>query len=306
MSQSTPYYILLDSETSQVERQTITGTRLNTFYGALTSVFGESGSQGAGSPMSFSPSTSAGYAPISSGLLNGKKLFAVLTRWNYTPTPNQPTGYAPFSSGEISAIKQFVSGGGGLLLMSNHGPFPPKPGQQKIVWCENDAALAAAFGFTLNKVYIGMKPSFHLLEMGASNFINNPRIANVAQIFSGVTSVIAHDGCGIQLAPTPPAGMVTFPIVSYPSGAYIWPSSGPVPSSGPYPSGNYFAAGATYGNGRVVVIANSGIIGDVGNQNPAPGLVSFGSNLFFVLNSLAWLAKIPPWSPWGSGPLNGG
>ena len=309
MSQERLYYILFDSETSQVERQASTGTRLNSLFGALTSVFGVTGSSAAwpppsgNNPLQFTPVTSGSngpqYGPITSGSLNGVKVLAILTRWNYATD-----GSAPFSAGEINAIQQWVSGGGSLLLMSNHGRFP----RNSTVWSQNDAALASAFGFSLGDVGITNQSS--MLRMSGSNFSRptGPALSGARQIFSGVTSIGAHDGCGITLGQnvSGPGGSVTYsPLVSFPVGAYVYAPTG-TPPTGEYPSGQYFAACAQYYRGKVVVVANSGMVGDVGNRQPAAGLAPYGNNLLFVLNAFSWLAGIPAWNPVTGRPLNGG
>ena len=64
--------------------------------------------------------------------------------------------------------------------------------------------------------------------------------------------------------------------------------------------GRHFAAAAVYGNGRVVVTADSGFIGSTTNTQPDRitssattrpgfGLLEAGNNRPFILNTLHWL-----------------
>ncbi|MFL5386696.1 MAG: hypothetical protein ACJ8GN_29715 [Longimicrobiaceae bacterium] len=287
MSQQQLFTILFDSQTSQVEQQALTGTRLNTLFGALTSVFGVAGPSadggawpgGAESPLAFTPvgSSSAGptYGPITSQQLSGSNVLAILTRWQYP----QGSG-AEFSQAELDAIEQWVAGGGALLLMSNH-----------TFWAKNDQALAAQLGFTLHYGSMISSPGGMMLMEGGD--FHPSGVDGAPQIFSGVSSVTAHDGCGISFPDPSPSGTTYAPLVSFPANANA-------------PSGQYFAAIAKYHNGKVVVVANSGWVGDVGNNNPWAGIAPYGSNLLFALNAFAWLAGIPAWNPATGQPSNGG
>jgi hypothetical protein len=44
--------------------------------------------------------------------------------------------------------------------------------------------------------------------------------------------------------------------------------------------------------GRVVVVANSGLIGTEGTQFPGLGLIEKGDNRIFLQNAVRWLANL--------------
>ena len=47
-----------------------------------------------------------------------------------------------------------------------------------------------------------------------------------------------------------------------------------------------------WGQGAVIVAGNSGIAGDLGNNDPAPGMVASGNNLMFLLNCISYLGNL--------------
>jgi hypothetical protein len=280
MSQQQLFKILFDSQTSQVEQQALTGTRLNTLFGALTSVFGVEGigdawPGGAQNPLAFTPVATGTYQPVTRADLDEAVVLASLTRWNFDTQRN-----AAYTDQELTDIVGWVSGGGGLLLMSNH-----------TYWAQHDQALAESLGFHLHHDQMISVPG-GMMEMSGGDFYPSGP-AGVGQVFSGVTEVVAHDGCGISFDVPIASGIQYAPLIGFPAAASA-------------PSGQYFAACAQYNAGKVVVVANSGFPADVGNGYPAAGMAPYASNLLFVLNAFSWLAGIPAWNPATGFPPNGG
>lgn len=55
------------------------------------------------------------------------------------------------------------------------------------------------------------------------------------------------------------------------------------------PADYSYAVAAPWGQGAVIVGGNSGLSGDLGNNNPGRGMIASGNNLRFLLNSIAYL-----------------
>jgi hypothetical protein len=238
--------ILFDSQSVQVQQQELSKTRLNTLLGAI-----QSAGTSLGAPWTVTLSTD----PITPEQLADTQVLVILTR-------NQSN---PYTSGELSAIYDFVSSGGGLLLMSNHPPF-----------MESDQALAIRFGVTLSPIFISNPTRQHV----AVNPMFMSGIASLNSALSGdilfeVETLVSHDSCGI----VPPASFTS--IATFPPTAVV--------SSGTPPPSPFFAIAVACGSGNVIIVGNSGIVCDNGNTTPSCGLVPYGNNLMFFLNCLRFL-----------------
>src|SRR4029077_12079466 len=130
-------HIVFDSLSTQVQVHRRLGIRMNTLLGAIHS---EGWTHG------FSQD------PITKGQLHGGDVLAILTRHPVgfsgatNPNPSAASTYAYEPTAEIPAIVDFVSGGGGLLLVSNHGPAGSSPDDTV-----NDAVLADAFNVSSSR-----------------------------------------------------------------------------------------------------------------------------------------------------------
>ena len=253
--------ILIDSLSSQVQVQMqgsqtpnqdypTPGRRLNTLLGAMRS---------AGA--SLYPAPDADWeicfscGPIDSTQLEGVDVFFVMT---HCPADDQSNPAWEWSPEEIDAITGFVEGGGGLLLLTNHPDY-----------MQYDAALAAAFGVTLQPEFVS-NPTGWLSMSGTC--LNTADFGNT--FLYGVDSLAAHDGCAISASASPEGDWPFTWLAAFPDDANA-------------PQDCYFAAQVAAGQGQVIVVANSGIVGDYGgNPAPACGGVASGSNLMFVLNCL--------------------
>ena len=241
--------ILFDSDSVQVQQQVQTKTRLNTLLGAI-----QSAGTSLGQPWTVTYSTD----PITTAQLSDQNVLVVLTR-------NQAD---PYEASELSAIYDFVLGGGGLLLMTNHWPF-----------MESDKTLAAKFGVTLDPVFIS-NPTRHNVAVN-SMFMSGITSLNSAlsdSILFQVETLVAHDSCGIE----PPASFT--PIATFPPTAVVGPDN-------TLPSSPYFAIAVECGKGTVIIAGNSGMVCDNGNNVPSCGLVPYGNNLMFFLNCLRFLGQ---------------
>jgi len=235
----------------------VTGMRLNTLLGAIKSA-GQAGSTWTpDQPWEVSFTT----PPITAAQLRGMDVYVSLTRY-------QGTGFA-YSSDELKAIRSFVEGGGNVLLMTNHGAPPGAPNDD---WTVNDGALAGLFGVTLENYFV--KGSSLVIDVLDPLKGNAPTIA-------------AHDSCII----VPQKGVSVTTIAEFPAGWQAWSQA----TGYIAPPTKYFAVLAPYsakGAGQLLLIGNSGWLGDEGSPNPAQGLAPHQSNLQFVLNCIGYLAGL--------------
>ncbi len=106
-------------------------------------------------------------------------------------------------------------------------------------------------------------------------------------------TISAHDACIIQ----PPANFV--PLVSFPPGATAYdPATGKtIPPPSPY-----FSILFQFYNGNVIVVGNSGFVGDYGSPKPAAGLITMEHNLMFFLNCVGYLGGLTCIPNPGQGP----
>ena len=271
--------ILVDSFSSQVQVQ-LQGTpphqRLNTLYGAMRSAGASLTKQWNHDGHDIkNPEWEVCFScgPISEAQLQGCDVFFVMTHFPEFLGPNPAFVWR---DEELDAITSFVANGGGLLLMSNHTPFP-----------QYDIALAARFGIVLQDVFITKQSPAAggngYMEM--SGDLLNKEDFSKSYLF-GVDGLVAHDSCGISFA-SPSPELETW-IAKFPPGAVVT-STGQAP-----PSDWYYSVLVPWQKGKVIVIGNSGTVGDSGGTPlPSCGTVTYGNNLMFVLNCLRLLGGQP-------------
>jgi hypothetical protein len=236
-----------------------TGKRLNTLLGAIQSM----GQTTAAWNVYYTD------PPITPHQLENTNVYVSLTRY-------KDSAFA-YQQSEISAIQSFVETGGNVLLMTNHGGMPDAKSDD---WTVNDKAIAALFGVTLEDYFV-TTDDMMTMPIGYSPLSNN------------VSYMCAHDSCLI----VPPSGGASITtIAEFPSNATAY---NPVTRKRAPPSFPYFAvlvpynplvAGVPYnqlGAGSLLLIGNSGWVGDESSQWPAPGLIAYNNNLQFALNCLA-------------------
>lgn len=241
--------------------------RLNTLFGAIKSI-------GLSSNAAWNVAFTT--PPITSQQLHGVDVYISLTRFR--------SGGFAYKDQELDAIEEWVHHGGNVLLMSNHGGLPDKP---QINWTVHDAPLAALFGVKL-------------LNYAVGNWNDPPHPSNVMKVQDAVPyiahqapTMTTHNSCVID----PKNAHSYTPIVCFPSS---WTAYDPTTGKYSPPPTPYFALlvpGRTPKAGSLLVMGNSGWIGDYGSPHPACGLAPHESNLMFALNCIGYLGglrKIPP------------
>jgi hypothetical protein len=285
------FNVLFDSWSSQVlfqqapdyypagvKHPQVTGRRLNTILGAMKSY-------GLVTEKEWNVSFTG--SRVTKDKLKGVDVYVSLTREINQPiNPNKPS---PFGTGfsyddrELRALEDFVRQGGGILLMSDHGALPPKDPN----WTENDAALASIFGVTLENYFVTYTPpnarGYMVMEM-------TPNLSgDLVNLSYQVHHISSHDSCIINIKPT-----VAFtPLAKFHDGSTAYdPATGQTISFADFPSyglSPYFSILVPFGTGKVIVVGNSGMLGDYGSPDPAPGIVNLENNLMFFLNCVAYL-----------------
>jgi len=254
--------ILFDSMGSQVQVQDQTHTRLNTLLGAVSSM-----GYSRGDPWTVSFSD---YRKPLVQQLDGVDVLAVLTH-QWTTYPNLPPAIPrdvsfAFYDDDLKGLPEWVAGGHGLLLVSNHGAGPGQPPY----WPVNDTVLAARFGITIVPAAFG----------GGGTLAFPPAAGAPPALVNGVDHVVAHNCCGIGKTDATV-------ILSIPGTARDGSGHG-------YKPDDYaFCVLKEWSGGRVIVAGNSGTAGDRGNKWPANGMIPAGNNLDFYLNCLAYLGRVP-------------
>ena len=266
-------HVVFDNLSTQVQVHRRLHIRLNILLGAM---------QSEGWTYDFSRD------PITSDQLEGCSVLAILTRHpvgfadaTNPAVPGQSFAYSPT---EITAIKKFVKAGGGLLLISNHGPTPTSTTDDTI----NDKVLAQEFNVVIKPAHFQV-PGATLMSMTPTNSLN---AALSSGVLFHVKEIAAHNSCAISVDPA-----FTFtPIATIPSTA-VDKNTGPNGTS-LSPAGQHYAimltGGSAVGQGRVIVAGNSGMAGDDGCTDPAPGTIAYANNLLFLINCFKVLAGFTP------------
>jgi hypothetical protein len=253
---------LFDKGSSQVQVQLETGTRLTTLFDAIEA-------QGW--------SYEIGPDRIDAASLADVDGLVVLTRHGATApgttNPFPANWDFAFTADELGAIRAFNAAGGGVLLISNHGPFSAANLNNN--WTVNDRVLAAEFGVVIQPAaYQSPTPP---LTMDGGDLSSNPALQ--ASILAGVTSIVPNNSCAVS---SPNSGSLV--IASIPSNAV---NTSPIFPDGP--AGQSYAVLAGSGAGPVIVGGNSGIAGNAGTNYPGPGRIGTGSNLQFLLNCMEYI-----------------
>jgi len=221
--------------------------------------------------------------------LEGMDVYVSLTRYINEPNPpSTGTGFS-YDDSDLAALEDFVSQGGGILLMSDHGATETIPN-----WTENDAALASVFGITLRNIFVTHndpehpdRPEYMVMEM-------DPDLPeDVRYIAHQVAHISAHDSCIME----PPADFT--PLARFPEGSTAYDNELKRYIDLPNP---YFSILVPFGAGNVIVAGNSGMVGDYGSPDPAPGLITMENNLMFFLNCVSYLAGLTCIPDPGQGP----
>ena len=196
---------------------------------------------------------------------------------------HQPRGPQPVvRPNEITTITNFVNAGGGLFLISNHGPTPTDLTDDTV----NDKVLAQAFNVVIQPAHF--KGPGKLMSMTLANSLNNALTS--ADVLFQVKEIAVHNSCAIS-----PGPKLTFTSIAKIPPTAVDQNTGPG-GTNLKPADQYYAIKLPWGSGsgQVIVAGNSGQAGDDGCINPSPGTIAYTNNLLFLLNCFKVLAGITP------------
>lgn len=255
-----PLQLLLDSRAMQTRFHVHDGVRLGTFISAM---------EAAGVTVVFSEDR------LDADSIHGADVVMIPTR--------AAVDGNEYSPAELAALEQFTADGGGLLLMSNHGDLP---GRNAWDHTRHDRVLAARFGVDIQPAWFaqnerdlpdGAEPRVLTKLDGDLLNADHPVFAATSP-HNTVRTVVTNNCAAISRG----AGV---PLVSLAPSMIDWRNGFAV-------SEHVFGCaleGTPARRGRVVVLADSGFIGNAGTTLPGPGLIEEGDNLRFVLNTVGWL-----------------
>lgn len=286
--------ILIDGESVQALVHDNDGVRLRDAIGALRLL---------GATVEISPRGRA----LQSDVLAEQDVVLIPTR--------SPSSLA-FSAVELDAIEGFVARGGGLLLMTNHGSTERIPDLTV-----HDRSLAARFGVVIEPsvfcrgrpepivaAALGMDPVALEASLAARRTLGD--LADEAGVALEVVLDALHVVIGSTWLEEHPVTVTGGPMtrgVCFTNSAGLTTASGTVLAWLPHdlvdigralrPEGYAFAValdggrGEVRGDGRVVMVADSGFIGSRGTSFPGPGLVDRSDNTRFLMNIVRWLSR---------------
>ena len=252
--------VLIDSWGLQAQVHLEDGRRLGVFISALEQI----------------PGFSVGFStdsPLACEELGDCDVLVITTRYPAEHAYTQP---------ERAAVRDFVGGGGGLLLMSNHGDLP---GSNPHDMTQYDAIMAGDFGIRLECTWFqNPGPGELSIFDGDCLLVRHPILAG-GQKEEAVQTIVTNNCCGIVDAGRGHA-LVT-----------LTPDMRDM-RTGDFPAGRLFAhaldqerdAGSA-GKGRVVTVADSGFIGNEDTAVPGPGLIGHSDNARFIKNVILWLGR---------------
>lgn len=197
--------------------------------------------------------------PLSAAVLEETDVLAIPTRPpNESFPPGMDLSAAPYTDDEIDRIVDAVERGTGLVLFTNHTGLT-----------QEDDRLAEQFGIeALDFTYYNHPSGDCSLE--GNQMVVHPILSGGPEGAS--VDQIVFENCGLLWKSSPSAA----PVVRLPSHEKA-----------------FFSATAQSGIGRVVVVADSGILGSKNPQGrgvPEPGYFDRADNRAFVLNAFRWAA----------------
>jgi len=184
----------------------------------------------------------------------------------------------PFEDEEIRSVHDFVADGGSLLLMTNHSKVLGRPKMGHFT--EQDGRLAAAFQIRI------LKACFKSLSEGKHTSIQNAGDDVHPVLLDSSGSRVVHSveinncsGISAQSEKGRPILYLASDMIDI----------GPNELS---PRGEAFAWSIdSYGRGegRVIVIGDSGFIGEPNLGGSGPGLIDKAQNKLFIQRTVEWL-----------------
>jgi len=255
--------VIIDSNSLQAQAHLIDKLRLRTFIEAIRKVT---------SDVEIKPESPQ---HLNIDKLSNYDLLIITTRSPY----NTPYIYRfPYNICELSDIPKFVDQGGSLLLMSDHSDTSQGGRDMRA----EDNRLAKEFNVKLDRTFFTINDTL----TGLTNFDNPSH-----PIVSGIDTIVVNNCCSISERKGVLVNEGT-PLV------FLNESMEDIGPNHENARGKVFAyaidkkrtQNGTY-SGRVVIVADSGFIGETLTQRPGKGLINCGDNYQFVVNMISWLLQ---------------
>ena len=245
--------VLVDGNGLQARAHAQDGKRLATFLDQLRAI----------------PSCTAVLSPggpLTADLLGEQDVLVITTRkWETSP----------YSRDELACIPDFVRQGGGLWLMSNHGDIPGRyPDMTK-----SDAILARVFGVEIENTFFAHPEPKRLSEFSESDLLTTHPIMRGNAGEEPIRLIVTNNCCSLVSPDGAPLIRLTYRMTDHRNGFS--------------PQGRCFATALENNlkvdRGRVVVVADSGLIGTDGTTFHGVGLIERGDNARFAQNLVRWV-----------------
>lgn len=194
-------------------------------------------------------------------------------------TTRHPADAHAYTDAELVAIRDFVKGGAGLLLMSNHGDLP---GSNSVDWTRHDAVLARQFGVALERAW------FESATPGALSSFTGEALLREHPIIEGDAG---HRVASIVVNNCSSAVRAGHALVALPASMRDLRGGRPAAARLFALALDESTSADAVGEGRLVALTDSGFIGDDESDVPGPGLIGRGDNLRFVRNVVRWLGR---------------
>lgn len=238
-------------------------------------------------------SVRSGTTHFSSDTLQGTRILVVasaLSERNRDQVNWSPPIFSAFSAGEIQAVREWVRGGGSLLLIADHLP-----------WAGAEQQLAAAFGFELINGYALDRREIRLAtldrpfvfarhgDLTRDGVLNDHAITRGRNSSERVDRVMTFMGAAFRAKP-PVEPLLVFgkQIRSYQTQTF-----GKLSATTPSVSAAGLMQGAArrYGKGRVVFFSEAGMFGTQWQRGGPVGMNHPGAreNLQLLLNTMHYL-----------------
>lgn len=193
-------------------------------------------------------------------------------------TTRKPNPNFQFKDLEMESIHNFVNNGGGLLLMTNHADCVELNNNSDLTI--NDSHLAEKFDVVIEKTWFENKHRINNLTIIYNNSFNNehPIIKGIS-VINKVNTITINNCSSIK-----PSNDIEI-IIKIPREMKDYRNNNNRNEE------NIFACSLELNNGRAFFITDSGFIGSEGTKYPGPGLINYGDNNKFILNTIKWLGR---------------
>jgi hypothetical protein len=204
-----------------------------------------------------------------------------LTRYHVLVIATRYPESERYTAEELDAVREFVSDGAGLILMTNHADWPGHNPNDTRAY---DAELAEIFGVTIERTFFRNRLDNVPTVLADRSLEKEHPIISGASEEERVSAVLTNTCSSIRCEQGQPLVSLSEGMVDRRTGKATQP-------------GQLFAHALDMnetdsdGNGRIVTIADSGFIGSRWTEVPGPGLIRWADNPQFIRNAIRWAGR---------------